>query len=470
MTYRLTPRCVQAGADSQLTLAWDNHEEPLRDLVVAKPISVHNFPESSEAFVKVHRDLLQDYATLRGCHLVQFYYEQRWSELTDEIRSLLGSSTMREFMLEGRTVELCVVNGADLPVLNKVWGVCKLVDPGSFPVPVDAKEYGQLRWPGIPGLVSGDLARASSSFVYVRDTVLETYEETPEFSINPEAGSVEYGNQWGVGYCSRLGRDVIQVELRKLYEGTPPRVVRHWNRHAIDPPAQATFNPRGATNIASRAKRIVYAVVSLGEALARLSARLLADSCSALEFVGLERNELNYRGWWVGPIVEPLTRTARWELKEEAFLGRSVSLQKLVVEGLEEARVRRLVDRVGVPVARTKDLRSLKLLDLLVQLFRVSNETGLELIRDREDVVRRWSEISQQPSLRILFALNDLRTIASHHGGRDVERRVDAALEELGLSRAACASGWGQAVDSLYDHVAAELESIGRIVRTVIHP
>lgn len=88
-----------------------------------------------------------------------------------------------------------------------------------------------------PEPLTGDQAmRMQLIEVFVTDTVLAMYEGRPEFQIYPEQGAVSYGSQWSVGYTRRIGRDLIAVELRKLYEGAPPDVVRHWHRHAVAPP------------------------------------------------------------------------------------------------------------------------------------------------------------------------------------------------------------------------------------------
>jgi hypothetical protein len=78
-----------------------------------------------------------------------------------------------------------------------------------------------------------------------------------------------------VGYCSRVGRNLIRLELKKLYEGIPAPVTRHWHKFAVEPP------PAGAypgilyePNIGKRAKALTYAIVRVGENLATLAQAL----------------------------------------------------------------------------------------------------------------------------------------------------------------------------------------------------
>jgi len=84
--------------------------------------------------------------------------------------------------------------------------------------------------------------------IYVRDSVLTLYEGRPEFTIHPESGSVSRGNQWSVSPTRRVGRDLIAVDLKKLYEGTPPETVRHWHAEAVPPPPGPFPETRSGTS------------------------------------------------------------------------------------------------------------------------------------------------------------------------------------------------------------------------------
>src|SRR5437870_5037499 len=105
----------------------------------------------------------------------------------------------------------------------------------------------------------------SANTVFVRDAVLGRYEGDDEFRINPEYGSVAHGNQWGISWTERVGRDLIELELKKIYEGARPEEVRHWHGFAVPGPPVASL---AETNVGLRAKRITYALADLGAALA----------------------------------------------------------------------------------------------------------------------------------------------------------------------------------------------------------
>src|SRR5512132_1068873 len=88
-----------------------------------------------------------------------------------------------------------------------------------------------LVWPGVEGPVSNCVARSlrlGDGYVYVEDSVLADFEGRPEFSIYPESGSVGHGTQWSVSGV-RVGRNLIRLELKRLYEEARPDIVRHWH-------------------------------------------------------------------------------------------------------------------------------------------------------------------------------------------------------------------------------------------------
>ena len=85
--------------------------------------------------------------------------------------------------------------------------------PGGLPVSQNPLDGEGLSWPGIGKSVTNRIAHtlSASDSVYVDDSVLADFEGRSEFGINPESGSVTHGTQWSVGYCSRIGRNLIRL-------------------------------------------------------------------------------------------------------------------------------------------------------------------------------------------------------------------------------------------------------------------
>ncbi|OGO50771.1 MAG: hypothetical protein A2148_03515, partial [Chloroflexi bacterium RBG_16_68_14] len=414
MTYGLIPRQVSRDGDDEIR--WDDPTFPRHDIVVVRPVSTYDFPEVSDARVTISRDYLQDYATLRRCSLIQVYFEERWGDLRREDEAIMGSAEFREFKLEGRLIRLRILKHNDPPALAQVWGVRPLVHPGDAPISAGRWDYGALSWPGFEEPVTREVALAlyMREEAYVRDSVLADYEGRPGFIVNAESGGVCYRNQWAVGYCARIGRDLIAVELKKLYEGNPPEVVKHWHQHAVDPPTGDRQSLMAQLNVGTRARRVTYGLVALGEAIAAMRTRMLGRALSSQEVVGLRRDALDYEGWYRGKNVEPITRHIPVAMSRDAFLNRCSDLNKLIVEGVSQKLLREILIGLGADRDDIRPFGSLKFLDRLAQLVTVAADTGLDPVRDYQELERRRAAGPPPTPLKSLFQLYDLRTAADH--------------------------------------------------------
>lgn len=469
MTYGLIPRLV-ASTDGA-TMHWDDPAAPRSDVVVADLVSAYSFPVHDSAVVRVARDFLQDYATIRHRALVQVYYAQRVGPLSDDIRRVLGDKQVVEFRLKGRLLDLRLLPGErESPVLAQAWGVRPLLRPGPSPISAGRWEYGALTWPGFSAPITDDAALrlGMSAVAYVRDSVLAPYEGRPEFTIHPESGSVSRGNQWSVSPTRRVGRNLIAVDLKKLYEGTPPETVRHWHAEAVPPPP----DPYGLDmpNVGTRSRRIVYGVAHLGEAIAQLATLVLTQSPTSRDITGLDRAELDDSGWWTAGHVEPVARHIPLALSKGGFLARCNDLYKLVVEGLSEKWMRRTLLAVGVPSDDIKELRSLKLLDHLARLAELANQSGLLLREDGAILHGRLADEPVPSLLAPLFALTALRQLADHRAVAGERAKWGDALKPFGLDASSyTSSGWGMASDAVYDRVADTLEAVAATLETAAH-
>jgi hypothetical protein len=457
MTYGLVPRAVADGS-----IHYDDWAVPEFDIAVIDPPSVFEDSAHSGAQVVISRDHLQDYLTLRGKPLVQVYYESRRGPRDDAIEALLAEREGATFKLRDREFQVQRRHGGGFTA--QVWGARVVAGPGGLPISGDELDAEGLRWLGFDRPVTNHAARrlGIGDYAYVSDKVLAPFEGQPGFQIHPESGSVAYGNQWSVGYCDRVGRDVIRLELKKLYEGAAPRIIQHWHDHAVAPTPEL-LNPgaRGSANVGTRAGRLVDALAALGGRLAELSDRLGLEAVRDVDLVGLDRADLDYRGWWNDPHVEPVTRHYPLDLSQDEFLARCLALDKLLIEPLSEARLRKMVRTIGVPPSRMDDFRGLKLLDRLICLAQVAVASGLPLWESGSEVATRLEADGTKPArpLDHLFALSDLRTIAAHRKG-DAEARLAEALRRFGIDPATTAGGYGAALDMIYDKLAEQIATI----------
>lgn len=454
MTYGLIPRYT----DDQI-VHWDDLEEPTHDCVFADTATSNSFNEPGTAFVDADAALIQDYSSLRGLSVVHVFYVETAGQPDDQVAALLGDERQTDVELLGRTVSLKRIR--DGRVLTQCWGIRLVIEPGDMPLTEGRWDYGEHNWPGA-GIVSKDGARMGGigdhvSEVFVRDTVLARFEGQPDMDIHPDSGAVSYKNQWGVGWCQRYGRDLIRVDLKKLYEGNRPEIVRHYHEHAVEPPPLEDRS-WGDPNVATRAERIAFALANLGEVVDALASTLgLPEGAPSL--VPVTRADLEYRGWWSDNEFELIARHIPPGLSRDDFVDRCGAIHRSTVGRLGEVQLRAIVHALGFDPATVRDLRSLKLLELIMKAAVVASESGLNLIDDRQAIVVRVAEGSEATDISVLFKLNDIRQLDSHAHGNPVTR-LDVVLRELGIDPTSTVGGYDRALDLTYDLVGGSLEAL----------
>jgi hypothetical protein len=245
-----------------------------------------------------------------------------------EIEERLGAEQLIDLDSQTRRLRLCRLPNPERLIFVEVSGARIVAVPGRLPVSNDPLETTGLHWPGIEGAVTRARATGISlDYVYIDDRVLGDYEGRSEYEVHPESGAVSLGNQWSVSYCARVARDLIRVELKKLYEGVPPAVTRNWNKFAVQPlPATAYPHALDRPNIAKRARALVYSVANLGENLSTLAKIAGCRDHGPKDFAGLLRNDLDYRGWWSFPEPEMIGRHSPVNMTLDAFLDGCMTL------------------------------------------------------------------------------------------------------------------------------------------------
>lgn len=118
-----------------------------------------------------------------------------------------------------------------------------------------------------------------------------------------------------------------------------------------------------------------------------------------------------------------------------------------------------LLERTGCPTGTVRDLRSLRLLQALLNILEGLNaqdEANDAFASAREPV--DWSDRSE--TMASLFLNNDLRIADAHE---DVDRCL-ATLQELGFDTANVHAGYGRALDFILDGV---INALGRMASAV---
>ena len=464
MTYGLMPRSRSDGS-----VHWDNPAEPEFDVARIGAPSVYKDLAQTGTRATISRDYLQDYLSLRGMELIQVYWESRHGPQDAAAEALLGDRKQVNNKLPTREFDVRRRHGGGF--FAQVWGARHIAGPGALPITRNPLEEAGLVWPGIDLPVTMQVAQRLRPWdhVYVRDSVLATYEGRPDFHVGAEDGHVGYSNQWSVGPSRRIGRDVIQLEVRKLYEGAPPRVVQHFHDHAILPtPELLSPEGRQTRNVGIRSKELVYGVADIGMMLCGIAAMFELEAVGTDAYVGLDRVWLTSNGWWNGAHVEPVRRHIPLDLSRADFLTRCLDLDKLLVEPMAERRLRPLVLAFGTPLDKISDFRGLKLLDRIVSLCNVAVASGLVPWKSGDEILARHAEPGGELArpLSKLFALSDLRQAAGHR--KDPDDVIPSALERFGIDPSISRGGWGTVLDAVYDGLAAQLADINATLGGVL--
>lgn len=461
MTYGLCPR-LQKNPDR---ITWDNLSRPQYGVISVTPLSHYDVYSYSGTEVKIDRQYLEDYASLKSCAVVAVFFEERRCASEAELEQILEGQETIERCLPGRGLVIRRHEyHAETPILCQIWGCRLVLIPSGRPISEDHKP--DLTWPGISNVVTRSRVREIGfpNRVHVSDQVLVRFEGKPEYSIHPEYGSVSYDGRWSLSHSQRVARDFIAYDLKKIYEGCPPAIIRHAHRFAVERAiVERQIQDFGDQNIGKRARLLIEALLSVGGRLASLGDRL-GLAFRDEDIISLSKQQVDYYGWWTIDALEPLGRRAALNMTRDQFLERCKTVYQLF-EGLNERLLRRTLYQLGFESARISGFRSLKLLSTLLQLCAVSLETGLDIAGQRAEVVDRWDQKVRLDYLRPLFALVDLRNASGHDLGTRENEKIAEALEVFDLQEDSMNAGWGLALDRVYDRTTQTLDAIAASLR-----
>jgi hypothetical protein len=460
MSYGLTPRIMKDGR-----IFWDDPGRLVYDVVQVTPLSSYSIDTgSTTARVIIRRDYLEDYLSLKGCAAVATYWDERFSSDDPDVAVLIGNRGAN-FEQPGRELWFMPMKLDSANQVSQVWGCALLLAP--IGQPISDPPEAELIWPDRDLPIKGSGIQASFDHLedaYVRDEVLSEYEKREEFEISPECGFVSYDGRWSVSYCSRFGRNHIELELRKLYEGAPFEVIKHFNKFAVR--SQVAENDRqthGTRHVGIRAKDLVHSFLRLTTTLSELSDA--AGLSFTQEDIGqFSAAEIEYKGWWTFPSLKSLGQVIPLTLALPDFLDRCTEVFKLL-ENLRPAPLRQVLIRLGLPKENIAQFGGVKLLGTLSQLATISTENGFDLVSDCTHVAATWDTTRIIPESKTLFALNTLRTADAHVPSTSTSTKISEALETLGIDETQCRAGWGKALDQVYDQTAWSLEEIDKLVR-----
>lgn len=440
--FKLSPRLLEDE------ILWDDLKEPQYNVVKIKPLSEYDFPTHSEANVKVKKDYLETYLAFRKKVAVQIFTIKRDIAIDEEISTLLKNK--KYFIEEFKQFEI------RLSRFDHKDDIARLEING-FKVLLENSDNNQEEetvtghhWKGVDGLVTEWRARHEIPFeyVYVSDKVLAVYEADEDYDVHPLSGSVCYRNHWAVTHCDRVGKNAIKIDIKKLYEGNRYTVIDYWNKFSIHPSEIIE-----GENIAEKAERLTRKFFLFGRIFKGLCNHLFELNYSTKDLIGLDEDHIEYTGWSEFPEFNAIAQHVDLKsFSKEQFISRCKKLYILVGENLQEKTLRKIVNMLEFPVSITKEFRSIKLLELIIAYLKISAESGLHPVDNKETLVERVLEIKKFNELIELSAVNSIRQLDAHKTN-DSKTRLHKALTDLGIQPNAISNNYEDAIWQVYDSI-----------------
>lgn len=456
---------IRAGNPPRIE--WNDLEGPTYGVVEVHPVSKYEGPdEVSGARVRVLRRYAERLAAERLCAIIAVYYEQRSLSDDPELEALLAGEDAIFKELPGRSIDIKRTHDREHPYFVAAWGCRLVLKPAKQVKAFEDEPKPALTWPGFQGPVNGKRAFMMSTIdrVYIRDAVLEAYEDRDEFDVDPTDGGIGYEGRWALSFSHRVGRDYFAYELKKIYEGCPAEVIRHVHQFAVEPEvALQQRRALGNENIGTRATKLIeafYSVVAVVQQMAAAVGLALPDEKIATP----TKKDIDYHGWWTMSELKSLGYRAPQSMSRTDFLRRAVTVATLV-ERLQQRALRRLATTIGVPSKKIEDLQTLGLLGVLAVIGDLAHESGLTISDASAQLASRWNRELRDPAVKVLFAGRALRDLASHATEKSAQVRIDQNLRDVGIDPDAHKAGWGAAVDQLYEGTTAALASIAQLLR-----
>ncbi len=408
MTYGLVPRYIDENE-----IIWDEPSLPDEKVVISSLFSNYDLLKHSTAHVKIKKKYLQDYATLRKKAIIKIFYE------TSNIkRGFMEINKDKHYkkILKRTNYWLKYNKDGDYAVID-IEGFRLFVKPGKAPISDEWGKKEALLWPNYdkPIINNEALSFMMFDFAYINDSVLDIYEKNDDkYIVSPESCSVWYGNQWAVICSGRINRHVIMVELKKLYEGVPFEVTKHWNEYAVKEPKNIVKD----IDIGSKSKKLVHAYVQFGEYLAYHLGRILKKADIIPEQITNINEHTFYHDYWAFlKQIKPITYHIPSNFNEKDFFERCKLLSQLIIEPLPEKILRNALVNLDVLNDTMKNFRSLLLLNVLLKYFFFAQNIGLNLMDniDIEIMAKRIDSEYDYDPIEPLIQLNKFRKLDAHN-------------------------------------------------------
>ena len=458
MALGLSPRCL--GGEVQKVI-YDDLSLP--EFAVAEgEISTEYYysPKRNIRWV-MSNEYLRRYLWMRGAYGVRVFFYETLLPDGPELRALMSSESHVQLgeRNDWYTLDIREHQGG---LLVQIWAAVVAVPAELCPEP----SADGVAWPGVSGSMNRNRANGLTKTmrVYLDDRFLERYEQSSLFRtvpINVDKSwlcSPSYGGQWSFTRCHRVGRNMITVPMRDLYEAKPAREILHAHAHALDPSVVAHVD-HDEEHIVSKTHRLVNALLEFGDNVEAIS-EVVGERKNAEEVIGFSRSMLKANGWLHYPELCRLAQVVPLSMTEQAFLSRCKSLHELW-QRIPNRTIRAIILHAADSNSEVSKWGSVKLLQALSNIAEKLNAEGESLDGLGRSVTQ--SELAApNGAFAALFVNYELRKADAHDTG-DVLKH----LTDLGFDAAALNQGYGRALDHVFDgvisvfsHLNAELAKL----------
>ncbi|SFF08584.1 hypothetical protein [Paracidovorax wautersii] len=459
MALGLVPRCL---GNTEQRLAYDDLSLPSFDVADGDVSAEFHWEASRNIRWRMRNDYLRRYLWLRGAVGVRCFYYQGTVEDRAEIRGLMGGKAHVCIGARDSWFEVDI-REHDGRLVLQVWAAVVAVACERSAEP----SAEGLVWPGIADPVTSDRANAwlASPTVYLDDRFLERYEQNLYYGSLPLyygqwLCNPSYRGQWAFSDCRRAGRNIIEVPLREIYKPKPDSEILHAHAFAITP-EEAQARGLDGEHVANKTHRLLQQLLDLGDNLSKLG-HVAGIEKSPADWVGFDRAKLDYYGWTAYGQLGRLAQVAPLQMTQQAFLSRCKSLHE-IWQRIPDGLLRQLLHAAGVPKDPSKGLKSLKLLEALLN---VTQRMGAQQERVdsllSKEAPEGWSE--RNPNMAPLFLNNDLRIADAHEAVSEAIK----TLEKMGFEVASLKAGYGLALDFVFDGVIRAFESVNQALGSLL--
>ncbi len=462
MALGLTPRCV--GNDQQ-RLIFDDLGLPEFSVAEGEVSSSYHWNLKRNVSWRMSNEYLRRYLWLRGARGIRVFYYSTLLPDVPEIREIMGGETHVSLKptedIHWYELDIREHNGS---LLLQMWASIEAVPPEQCP----EQTADGILWPGDDRPMTHERADAlvEQEPVYIDDRFLQKYEQSTFYKSTPVHMygqwycNPSYLGQWSFTDCQRVGRNLVRVPMRELYKPKPDREILHARSFAIHLSDVAHLD-LSEEHVVAKVQRLLEALLRLGEALSALGAEIGVNRSPA-DLTGFDRAEISSNGWMAYPELSRLAQVAPLALTQQQFLSRCKSLHEFW-QRIPDGHLKLLLERAGCPRREIKNLKSLKLLQALLNVIERLNlqEEAVDSFTS-EIEPEEWN--NRNDAMAPLFLNNDLRIADAHEA---VTNCLDS-LQQLGFDIANVNDGYGRALDFVMDGVINALNTVANAIEKLL--